>query len=73
MNFSINREILLQNLTNVSKALSSKIQMPGLAGIKFEVYSDHMLLTASNNEISIQTCINDLSILKIMSYLSRFH
>ena len=65
MNFSINREILLQNLTNVSKALSSKIQMPGLAGIKFEVYSDHMLLTASNNEISIQTCINDLSILKI--------
>lgn len=66
MNFSINREILLQNLTNVSKALSSKIQMPGLAGIKFEIYNDHILLTASNNEISIQTCINDLNVLKIV-------
>ncbi len=66
MNFTINREVLLQNLTNVSKALSSKIQMPGLAGIKFNVYADHILLTASNNEISIQTKINDSANLKIV-------
>jgi len=65
MNFTINRDLLLQNLNNVSKAISSKIQMPGLAGVKFNVFNDYILLTASNNEISIQTKINDANYLKV--------
>lgn len=64
MNFTINRELLLQNLTHVSKALSAKVQMPGLTGIKFNVSKNELLLTASNNEISIQAkIINDKDLL----------
>ena len=59
MNFTIDRENLLFNLNNVSKALSNKIQMPGLTGILFNVRKDAIILTASNNEISIQVTIKD--------------
>lgn len=59
MNFSIDRECLLFNLNNVSKALSNKIQMPGLTGILFNVQKDAIVLTASNNEISIQVSIKE--------------
>lgn len=57
MNFTINRDVLSQNLSYVSKALSNKIQMPGLTGILFNVSKKEIILTASNNEISIQTTI----------------
>ena len=59
MNFTINKECLLFNLNNVSKALSNKIQMPGLTGILFNVKKEAIILTASNNEISIQATINE--------------
>lgn len=59
MNFTINREVLSQNLNYVGKALSNKIQMPGLTGILFQVYKNKIILTASNNEISIQVKIKD--------------
>lgn len=59
MNFTINRECLLNNLNNVSKALSNKIQMPGLTGILFNVQKDSIIMTTSNNEISIQVTIKD--------------
>lgn len=59
MNFTINREVLSQNLLQVSRALSNKIQMPGLTGILFNVTKKKIVLTASNNEISIQAIIND--------------
>lgn len=65
MNFSINRDLLLQNLTAVSKALSTKVQMPVLTGIKFEVTKNQILITASNNEISIQAKISDKRQLKV--------
>lgn len=57
MKFSINRELLLTNLNYVSRALSTKPQMPILTGIKLDVKRDIILLTASNSEISIQTKI----------------
>lgn len=57
MKFSINREILLQNLNHVSKALSTKPQMPVLTGIKIDAKSSYITLTASNAEISIQAKI----------------
>ena len=59
MKFSISRELLLQNLNHVSKALSTKPQMPILTGIKIDVKKDHITLTASNAEISIQTKIDN--------------
>lgn len=65
MNFTINRDLLLLNLNSVSKALSTKVQMPVLTGIKFEVFKDKVLITASNNEISIQTLIKDPKLLKV--------
>ena len=66
MNFTIDRDLLLQNLTHVSKALSAKIQMPGLAGIKFNVNKDFVLLTGSNNEISIQAKISSSNQLQVV-------
>lgn len=59
MNFTIEKDTLLNNINNVSKALSNKIQMPGLTGILFNVNKDKIVLTASNNEISIQVNITD--------------
>lgn len=59
MKFSINRELLLYNLNQVTKALSTKPQMPILTGIKIDVKKDCLNLTASNGEISIQTTIKD--------------
>ncbi|HPX82941.1 MAG TPA: DNA polymerase III subunit beta, partial [Bacilli bacterium] len=65
MNFTINRDLLLENLTNVSRALSTKTPMPVLTGIKFEITKSKMFLTASNNEISIQAQINEGNKLKL--------
>ena len=68
MKIQIKRDILLSNLNNVSKALSNKPQMPILTGIKFDVKSNFLTLTASNSDISIQTKIeanDDLEIKEI--------
>lgn len=65
MKFVINRDLLLLNLTYVSRALSTKTPMPVLTGIKIEVHDSAVFLTASNNEISIQTVIRDKRLLKI--------
>lgn len=59
MKFSINRDLLSLNLSNVSKALSTKAPMPILTGIKIDVYDDYINLTASNSEIFIQAKIQD--------------
>ena len=58
MKFTISREVLLYNLNQVSRALSTKPQMPILTGIKIDVRSHIILITASNSEISIQAKIN---------------
>lgn len=65
MKFTINRDLLLSNLNNVSKALSTKTAMPVLTGIKLDVRHDSISLTASNNEISIQTTMKDKKQLRI--------
>lgn len=59
MKFSINRDLLSFNLTNISKALSTKAPMPVLTGIKIDVKEKYITLTASNSEISIQAKIED--------------
>lgn len=57
MKFTIKREILLENLNNVSKAISTKNLIPILTGIKFELNGDGLYLSASDTNISIQSFI----------------
>lgn len=54
MKIQIERDLLFNALSNVSKAVSNKPQMPILTGIKIDVKSDYITLTASNSDISIQ-------------------
>ena len=58
MKFTIKRELLLDSLNKVSKAISTKNLIPVLAGIKFELSKKKLTLTASDNDITIQTSID---------------
>ena len=51
MKFIIKKELLLENLNKVSKAISTKNLVPALAGIKFDLKNDGLTLTASDNDI----------------------
>ncbi len=57
MKFTIARDLLLQNLNHVSKAISTKPQMPVLTGIKIDVKEHSIILTSSNSDVSIQAKI----------------
>ena len=57
MKFTIKKDLLLEALTKVSKAISTKNLIPVLAGIKFELKKKKLVLTASDNDITIQTII----------------
>ena len=57
MKFTIKKEILLDALSKVSKAISTKNLIPVLAGIKFELKKKKLTLTATDNDITIQTII----------------
>lgn len=57
MKIIIKKDILLDNLNKVSKAISTKNLVPALAGVKFDLKEDGLTLTASDNDITIQTFI----------------
>lgn len=57
MKFTIKKELLLNALLKVSKAISTKNLIPVLAGIKFELKKKKLTLTASDNDITIQSII----------------
>lgn len=57
MKFSIRKEVLLYSLSSVSKALSSKNLIPVLSGIKFNLTNEGLFLSASDNDISIETFV----------------
>ena len=57
MNLTIKKDLLLNALNKVSKAISTKNLIPVLAGIKFELKKKKLTLTASDNDITIQTMI----------------
>ena len=61
MKFTIKKDILLDSLNKVSKAISTKNLIPVLAGIKFELKKKKLTLTASDNDITIQTTIESLN------------
>ncbi len=58
MKFTIQKEILMEALNKVSKAISSRNVIPVLAGIKFDLDFKKLTLTASDNDITIQTFID---------------
>ena len=60
MKSTIKRELLLEALNKVSKAISTKNLIPVLAGIKFELKKKKLTLTASDNDITIQTVIESI-------------
>ena len=58
MKFAIKKDILLENLNNVSKAVSTKNVIPVLGGIKFNLTKEGLFLTATNNDIDIESFID---------------
>ena len=57
MKLTIKKDILLDGLNKVSKAISTKNLIPVLSGIKFDLKKNKLILTASDNDITIQTVI----------------
>lgn len=57
MKFIIKKDVLQEALNKVSKAISTKNLIPVLAGIRFELTKKKLTLTASDNDITIQTFI----------------
>lgn len=57
MQFTINRNLFIENLNNVMRAISSRATIPILSGIKIVLSDDGMVLTGSDTDISIETQI----------------
>ena len=67
MKLIIKKNILLENLVNTAKAISSKNLIPILTGIKFELKDEGLYLSASDSDISIRTFIPKKDITEIVS------
>jgi DNA polymerase-3 subunit beta len=57
MKFSINKTTILNELINVSRAISSRNIIPILNGIKFELNNEGLYLTASDSDLTIKSYI----------------
>lgn len=66
MKFIIKKNILLENLLNTAKAISSKNLIPILTGIKFELNDEGLYLSASDSDISIRTFISKSKITEVV-------
>jgi len=66
MKFIIKKSILLENLMNTSKAISSKNLIPILTGIKFDLDDTGLYLSASDSDISIRTFIEKDKITEVV-------
>ena len=62
MLFSIDREVLLENLNIIARGIPSKTPLNSLKGIKINVLDNQIIMTSSNTNISIQATINDKSL-----------
>lgn len=57
MKFEISRDRLIDGLSDVMKAVSSKAAVPILTGIKLEVDDEGLYLTGSDSDITIRTFV----------------
>lgn len=67
MKFQIEKHIILNNIIDVTRAISSKNIIPILNGIKFELNKDGLYLTASDSELLIKSLIKKEDIKNIES------
>ncbi len=67
MKFTIEKNILLENLSNVVKAISTKNIIPILNGVKFELNEEGLFLTASDSELTIRAFIEKKAITNVES------
>lgn len=58
MKFSIKKNIILEQLSNVSKAISPRNIIPILNGIKFDLTSEGLYLMASDSDLTIKSFIS---------------
>ena len=65
MKFKINKNILLESLVNVVRAISPKNIIPILNGIKFELTSEGLYLMASDSDLTIKSFIPKEDIISI--------
>ena len=65
MKMIIEKRILIESLNCVSKALSTRNIIPVLNGIKFDLTKKGLFLTATDNDITIQTFIEKKNIASI--------
>ena len=65
MKFTIDKMIILENLNNVIKGVSTKNVIPILGGIKFELTKNGLSLTASDSELTINSFIDKKDIKNI--------
>lgn len=54
MKFTINRNLFIENLNNVMRAISSRTTIPILSGIKLVLTEDELILTGSDTDISVE-------------------
>lgn len=66
MKLKINKDLLLENLNNVGRALSNRNIIPIINGILFELKEDGLYLTATDNEISIKAYIKKEEIKEVL-------
>lgn len=57
MKFTINRNLFLNHLNNVVRAVSNRNTIPILTGIKLELTQEHLILIGSDSNFSIQSRI----------------
>ena len=57
MKFTIEKNVILESLNNVIRAISTKNVIPILNGIKFELKNEGLYLTASDSELTIKILI----------------
>lgn len=54
MQFTINRNLFIENLNNVMRAISSRATIPILSGIKLVLTENNLIMTGSDTDISIE-------------------
>ena len=65
MNFVIDKNILLEALTNVTRAIGTRTTIPILNGIKFDLNENGLSLLASDSELTIKITIPEKDIKNI--------
>lgn len=65
MKFSIEKNIILEGLNNVIKAISTRNIIPVLNGIKFDLKKEGLYLTASDGDLTIKVFIEKKQITKV--------